>query len=99
MWLTLTVLALRCLQEGDVPKLVMGKMQLEGEVVKLKKPLAIMSLVKPDDATTEYHAAGIVRQKVVFKTRAVPINRPQAGSDVTTCGNKRMRADEPPKAS
>ena len=54
----------------------MGKMMLEGEVVKLKKPLAIMSLVKEDDgAKTEYHAAGVVRQKLVFKTRPVPVGR------------------------
>ena len=84
-------------QEPDPPRLVMGKMQLEGEVVKLKKPLAIMSLVKPDDNTTEYHAAGIVRQKYVFKTRPVPVITKQASGTTgsSLVGAKRARADEP----
>ena len=56
----------------------MGRMQLEGELVKLKKPLAIMSLNKQDDGATEYHAAGVVREKLVFKTRPVPVNKAAA---------------------
>ena len=74
----------------------MGKMQLEGEVVKLKKPMAIMTLVKPEDGTTEYHAAGIVRQKIVFKTRPVPVIAKPTGPSL--CGGKRARADPAPAA-
>ena len=73
----------------------MGKMQLEGEVVKLKKPLAIMSLVKPDESTTEYHAAGIVRRKIVFKTRPVPVVTKPASEATSLVGGKRARVDEP----
>ena len=74
----------------------MGKMQLEGEVVKLKKPLAIMSLIKLEEGATEYHTAGVVRQKVVFKTRPVPVVVAKAAppAAASMCGNKRMRADE-----
>ena len=81
-------------QEGEAPKLIMGKMQLEGELVKLKKPLAIMSLVKQDDGATEYHTAGVVRQKVVFKTRPVPQILKAAGAAAESiCGAKRARAE------
>ena len=81
-------------EEDGVPKLVMGRTQLEGEVVKLKKPLAIMSLVKPGNGSTEYHAAGVVRQKLVFKTRPVPVvSKPTGLSGPSMCGAKRTRAD------
>ena len=78
----------------------MGKMQLEGQVVKLKKPLAIMTLRKPDDSSTEYHVAGTVRQKLVFKTRPVPvISKAAAPAGPSLCGTKRTRADEGPQSS
>ena len=82
-----------CVQADGTPKLQLGKMQLEGKEVKLKKPLAIMSLVKREDGTSEYHAAGVVRQKVVFKTRPVPVSRPQAAVPATDV--KRMRTLPP----
>ena len=84
------------LAQDGVPKLVMGKMQLEGTEVKLKKPLAIMTLVKPSDGTTEYHAAGVVRKKLVFKTRPVPASRPPLPEPSTQCGSKRARDDAAP---
>ena len=90
----------RCVQEAEAPKLVMGKMQIEGELVKLKKPLAIMTLVKPEDGSTEYHAAGVVRQKIVFKTRPVPIIvKAAAPAGSSLCGTKRTRADPEPEAA
>ncbi len=49
----------------------MGKQQLEGSIVKLKKPLVVMTL-QSEEGGREYHAAGVVRQKFVFKTRPVP---------------------------
>ena len=74
----------------------MGRMQLEGELVKLKKPLAIMSLVKSEDGTTEYHAAGVVREKLVFKTRPVPVTKKVAAEPAPSLvGTKRTRAEEP----
>ena len=86
-------------QEGEPPKLVMGRMQMEGELVKLKKPLAIMSLVKPEDGSTEYHAAGVVRSKVVFKTRPVPvITKSSSAAGSSLVGTKRTRAVTPEKA-
>ena len=84
-----------CLSQGGVPKLIMGKMQLEGTEVKLKKPLAIMTLIKPDEGSTEYHTAGVVRQKLVFRTRPVPASRPPLPEPSTLCGSKRTRSDEP----
>ena len=91
-----------CPQEGKAPLLVMGKQQLEGEFVKLKKPLAIMSLIKPkdpEDGPNEYHAAGVVRQKLVFRTRPVPASRPPLPEPSTLCGSKRARPDGDPAAS
>ena len=91
-----------CPQEGKAPLLVMGKQQLEGEFVKLKKPLAIMSLVKPkdpEDGPNEYHAAGVVRQKLVFKTRPIPVPRERPPPEQPALvGSKRARADEPSAA-
>ena len=85
-------------QNGGAPKLVMGKTQLEGTCVKLKKPLAIMTLDKTD-SSTEYRAVGVVRQKIVFKTRPVPISQPVAKpTGPSLCGGKRARADDPAKA-
>ena len=78
--------------QGGTPKLVMGKMQLEGQQVKLKKPLAIMTLVNPEDGTKEYHTAGVVRHKLVFRTRPVPASRPPLPEPSTTCGSKRARS-------
>ena len=75
--------------------MIMGKMQLEGTEVKLKKPLAIMSLDKPEEGSTAYHMAGVVRQKLVFRTRPVPASRPPIPEPNTLCGSKRARSDEP----
>ena len=67
----------------------MGKNQLEGEEVTLKKPIAVMTLQKPEEGKREYHAVGIVRQKLIFKSRPVPVARTEP---VTLPGpNKRTR--------
>ncbi|EOD30499.1 hypothetical protein EMIHUDRAFT_59727, partial [Emiliania huxleyi CCMP1516] len=59
-----------------------GKGEMPGERVRLKKPLAIMSKVRPDGdvpspggspPACEYHAVGVVREKLVFNTRPTPI--------------------------
>ena len=66
------------------------------EVVKLKKPLAIMSLAKPNEDSTEYHVAGVVRQKFVFKSRPVPVlAKVAAVVNTSLCGTKRVRTDGP----
>jgi hypothetical protein len=86
------------MSQGGKPRLVMGKMQLEGQEVKLKKPLAIMSLVAREDGTSEYHTAGVVRSKAVFKTRPVPVSRPplpKTPPGPGSVGSKRTRAQEP----
>ena len=81
--------------QGGTAKLVMGKMQLEGQQVALKKPLAIMTLVTPEDSTKkEYHAAGVVRHKLVFRTRPVPASRPPLPEPSTTVGSKRARPSD-----
>ena len=85
-----------CVEQGGVPRLVMNKTQLEGEQVTLKRPFAVMQLHKPDDGSREYHTVGVVRQKLVFKSRPAPA-RPQQASPATTHGSKRARTgDEPP---
>ena len=80
--------------QGGVPRLIMSKTQLEGEQVKLKRPFAVMMLHKPDDGSREYHTVGVVRQKLVFKTRPMPVARPQQASPATTHGSKRARTGE-----
>lgn len=73
----------------------MGKMQLEGKEIPLKKPLAVMSLVKPEDGSTEYHVAGVVRKKVVFRNRPAPVTvePTTVGADRGAVGTKRMRSE------
>jgi hypothetical protein len=69
-------IALRMLPLAQgVPKLVIGKSRMFGKWVKLKKPIAVMAQQPraTDSADREYHAAGIVRHKLVFSDRPDPI--------------------------
>ena len=70
--------------QGGSPKLVMGKNQLEGEEVTLKKPRAVMELVKSEAGDSEYKLVGVIRKKIVFKNRPVPISRPELAPDAVT---------------
>ena len=68
-----------------------GKGEMPGERVKLKKPLAIMTKVPVEGGagedegrlpSCEYHTVGVIREKLVFKARPTPITRavpPAAG--------------------
>ena len=50
-------------------------------------------------SSTEYHATGVVRQKIVFKTRPVPvIVKAAAPAGSSLCGTKRTRAEPEPEA-
>lgn len=70
--------------------LIFGKQKIEGGWTKLKKPLAIMVKVEGTEGSVcEYHARGVVRQKLVFKCRPKPI----ISSSVAM--SKRVRLDEP----
>lgn len=70
--------------------LIFGKQKIEGGWTKLKKPLAIMAKVEgAEGSACEYHARGVVRQKLVFKSRPKPI----VSSSVAM--SKRVRLDEP----
>lgn len=81
--------------QGAPPRLVMGKQQLEGEEVKLKKPIAVMTLEKDEDSRS-YRAVGIVRSKLMFKSRPVPVAPVARSEPVSMPGpNKRLRADGP----
>ncbi len=64
---------------------------MPGEKVQLKKPLAVLTKVFPEDGAAhaekdstnpscEYHTDGVIRDKLVFKIRPTPITRslPQA---------------------
>ena len=85
-----------------MPKLIMGKMQLEGSEVKLKKPFAVTNLIpgSEEGGAPEYHVVGVIRQKMVFKTRPVPASRPELPQkpQPALCGTKRARAATPDKA-
>ncbi|KAF0731087.1 hypothetical protein Ae201684P_011701 [Aphanomyces euteiches] len=63
-------------QKG-VPTLLIGTHLLEGKVVKLGKPMAIMRKKAIDDNSTEqtkaYTVVGIARKKLVFSTRPKPV--------------------------
>lgn len=72
----------------------MGKVALEGEDVKLKKPIAVMALDKSESGEREYCAVGIVREKMVFKSRPVPVCRPQMIPSTSSSANKRKRISD-----
>ena len=79
--------------DGSAPTLIIGKVSIEGEEFKLKKPLAVMSLNKAADGTREYRALGVVRHKVIFRRRPLPIHnggRAAAAAPMTEA-NKRQR--------
>ena len=63
--------------QGD-PVLTVGNLQLDGRVVALPKPLAIMQRVEGEASRAEheghqYHIVGIVRSKYLFKHRPKPV--------------------------
>jgi hypothetical protein len=79
--------------DGSAPKLIIGKVSIEGEEFKLKKPLAVMALNKAADGTREYRALGVVRHKVIFRRHPLPIHnggRAAAAAPMTEA-NKRQR--------
>ncbi|ETW02234.1 hypothetical protein H310_05793 [Aphanomyces invadans] len=66
-------------QKG-VPTLLIGTHLLEGKVVKLPKPMAIMrkkakevSADDTDTTSTAYTVVGIARKKLVFNSRPKPV--------------------------
>ena len=86
-------------QANGTPLLVVGTQAFEGQWVSLKKPLAVMSKQPgaPDATGCEYHAKGVVRSKLVFKTRPTPRARPaiaQPSAEPATTGAKRVRLSE-----
>ncbi|KZT28073.1 hypothetical protein NEOLEDRAFT_1059330 [Neolentinus lepideus HHB14362 ss-1] len=79
--------------EGDnaKPTLLIGHHLLEGKIVTLQKPLAVLhragSRSRQDDAEemdveeskqTSYEMIGLVRRKIVFATRPMPVVSPAA---------------------
>ena len=88
-------------QANGTPLLVVGTQAFEGQWVSLKKPLAVMSKQPgaPDATGCEYHAKGVVRSKLVFKTRPIPVPRERPPPEQPALvGSKRARADEPSAA-
>ena len=78
-------------QDDGEPRLIMGKNQLVGEEVKLKKPLVVTELSRADNDGREYRVVGVVREKVVFQNRPVPVSRPQLPVVPETLASKRQR--------
>lgn len=59
----------------DVVQLTFGHHQMEGKVVGLKKPLAILDSANssPGGASPERKIIGVIKQKYVFKARPRPL--------------------------
>ena len=59
-------------------ELIIGRQKCEGKKVTTKKPLVIMQKVKHDDNTVHYRIVGVVRDKVHFTSRPVPLSPTQS---------------------
>ena len=63
--------------QGD-PQLVIGRHQLDGKVVSLKRPLALVERVADDSSTPSgelhFEVIGYAKKKYVFKARPRPIS-------------------------
>ncbi|KAH9995677.1 Ctf8-domain-containing protein [Russula compacta] len=63
--------------DGDKPTLRIGHHLLEGKIVSLPKPLALLQRVygnsTPVAATTSYVIRTLIRKKIVFSKRPTPI--------------------------
>ena len=86
-------------QPNGAPLLLVGTQAFEGQWVALKKPLAVTSKQPgaPGATGCEYHVKGVVRSKLVFKTRPVPRMRPVASkplADEAGAATKRVRLSE-----
>lgn len=55
-------------QAADSYQLTIGYHQLEGTRVALKQPLLLLDK-QPDASGTSYHVQGVVRWRLLFKTR------------------------------
>lgn len=62
-------------ENEDVVQLTFGHHQMEGKVVSLKKPLAVLDSVisSPDESSPERKIIGVIKQKYVFKARPRPL--------------------------
>lgn len=54
-----------------------GMQTMKGEFIKLKKPLAVLAKDAEGDGEggRRYNTVGVIRQKLVFKSRPSPITR------------------------
>ena len=62
--------------EGETHTLTIGKHRLEGRLVSIKKPFAVLQKrCAPDveDKETCYDVVGVIRQKLHFKSRPKPL--------------------------
>lgn len=58
----------------DKPTLLIGHHLLEGKLVTLQKPLAVLHRAQPnEDDGTSYDMIGLVRRKIVFAKRPMPV--------------------------
>lgn len=57
-----------CQQAADSYQLTIGYHQLEGTRVALKQPLLLLDKQR-DASGTSYHVCGVVRSRLLFKTR------------------------------
>lgn len=56
-------------KEGGDFNLTIGYHQLSGKLVQLKKPLVMLEKQSNCDGQVQYGAVGVVRSKILFKTR------------------------------
>lgn len=85
--------------QGGV-SLRVGMQTMPGEYVKLKKPLAVLSKhSEGEGGSRRYDAVGLIRQKLVFKSRPSPITRVLAPAKGLKRSEPETTAESAPETS
>lgn len=72
--------SLKVTKYQGTPVLKIGSNHLEGKVIPLKKQLAVLEKEEAADRDSKvcFNVTGIIKRKIVFKTRPKPITVPRS---------------------
>lgn len=74
----------------DKVRLQIGKQVLEGSMLQLKKPQAVLSK-RREEPQTHYEVVGVIRRKVSFTARPTPLIERLNVTEAENAASKRAR--------